>query len=266
MTLAHHPADAAAQSISRPRRPGAAPVSVGVPRIRKAARSAQELEAIARRGAVELADAPAPEILRWAGEQFGTRLAVTASMQDTVLAHLAARAVPGIDVLFLDTGYHFVETIGTADAVEAVYDVTLQRIRPTQTVAEQDAELGKDLFARDPDLCCALRKVAPLNRALRDFDAWATGVRRVEAPTRANTPVVQFDVKRGKVRLAPLAAWTDDDVDRYIAEHGVLVNPLLSDEYPSIGCEPCTRRVLPGQNARAGRWAGSTKTECGINT
>lgn len=269
MTLADHSAAigaAAAPRVSRSRRPGTAPVPVGVPRVRRPARSTAELAELARRGAVELADADALTVLRWAGEHFGTRLAVTASMQDTVLAHLAARAVPGIDVLFLDTGYHFVETIGTADAVEAVYDVTLQRIRPAQTVAEQDAEYGRDLFARDPDRCCALRKVEPLNRALAEFDAWATGVRRVESPTRANTPVVQFDAKRGKVRLAPLAAWTDADVDRYIAEHGVLVNPLLSDEYPSIGCEPCTRRVLPGQNARSGRWAGSTKTECGINT
>jgi phosphoadenosine phosphosulfate reductase len=187
-------------------------------------------------------------------------------MQDNVLVHLASVVVPGIDVLFLDTGYHFIETIGTADAIEAVYPVTLRRLLPLQTVAEQDAEHGKDLFARDPDLCCALRKVAPLNKALRGYEAWATGMRRSEAVTRANTPVVQFDAKRGKVRIAPLAAWSDDDVAHYIERNNVLVNPLLSDEYPSIGCEPCTRRGLPGQDSRAGRWAGLTKTECGINT
>ena len=129
-------------------------------------RSGAELAAVARARRVELADASAEEILRWAADEFGSGLAVTASMQDTVLVHLASKALPGIDVLFLETGYHFIETIGTADAVEAVYDVTLRRLLPLQTVAEQDAQYGKDLFARDPDLCCALRKVAPLNRAL----------------------------------------------------------------------------------------------------
>ncbi len=228
-------------------------------------RSATELAAIADRAAAELDGAPAEEILRYAAEHFGGGLAVTASMQDTALAHLASTVLPGIDVLFLDTGYHFVETLGTADAVEAVYDVTLRRLLPLQTVAEQDRQYGKDLFARDPDLCCALRKVAPLEAALHGYEAWATGVRRVESPTRADTPVVQFDVKRGKVRFAPLADWSDQDVARYIAANDVLVNPLLGPQHPSIGCEPCTRRVLPGQDARSGRWAGLAKTECGIN-
>ena len=229
-------------------------------------RSPAELEAIAQAAAAELADAPAEEILRWAGETFGKAFAVAGSMQDNVLVHLASQVIPGVDVLFLDTGYHFVETIGTADAVEAVYPVTMRRLLPLQTVAEQDAQYGKDLFARDPDRCCALRKVAPLNRALQGYQAWATGMRRVESPTRAGTPVVTFDAKRQRIRISPLAAWTDEDVDRYIDRHHVLVNPLLSDEYPSIGCEPCTRKVLPGQDSRAGRWAGLTKTECGINT
>jgi len=229
-------------------------------------RSTGELAAIADRGARELADAPAEEILRWAAGEFGNAFAVAGSMQDNVLVHLASRVIPGVDVLFLDTGYHFVETIGTADAIEAVYPVTLRRLLPLQTVTEQDAEHGKELFARDPDLCCALRKVAPLNRALRGYEAWATGMRRAESATRANTAVVEFDAKRGKVRVAPLAAWSDDDVAHYIEQNNVLVNPLLSDEYPSIGCEPCTRKVLPGQDSRAGRWAGLTKTECGINT
>jgi phosphoadenosine phosphosulfate reductase len=229
-------------------------------------RSSAELQVIADRGARELADGSAEQILRWAADTFGKSFAVAGSMQDNVLVHLASQVIPGVDVLFLDTGYHFVETIGTADAVEAVYPVTMRRLLPLQTVAEQDAEHGKDLFARDPDLCCALRKVAPLNRALRGYESWATGMRRAESATRANTPVVQFDVKRGKVRIAPLAAWSDDDVAHYIERNNVLVNPLLSDEYPSIGCEPCTRRILPGEDSRSGRWAGLTKTECGINT
>ena len=232
----------------------------------KSLRSGAELAAVAKVASIELAEASAEEILRWAAAEFGSGLAVTASMQDTVLVHLASKALPGIDVLFLETGYHFIETIGTADAVEAVYDVTLRRLLPLQTVAEQDAQHGKDLFARDPDLCCALRKVAPLNTALKDYEAWATGVRRAESVTRANTPVVAFDAKRGRIKIAPLAAWSDDDVAAYITKHNVLVNPLLGSDYPSIGCEPCTRRVLPWQDSRAGRWAGLAKTECGLHT
>ncbi len=230
-----------------------------------ALRSGSDLAAVAERAARELADATAEEILRFAADEFGSGFAVTASMQDTVLVHLASKVLPGIDVLFLDTGYHFIETLGTADAVEAVYDVTLRRLLPLQTVGEQDAQYGKDLFARDPDLCCALRKVAPLNRALTGYEAWGTGVRRAESPTRANTQVVQFDAKRGKVKFAPLAAWSDDEVAAYITTNNVLVNPLMGADYPSVGCEPCTRKVLPGQDARSGRWAGLTKTECGIN-
>jgi phosphoadenosine phosphosulfate reductase len=229
-------------------------------------RAPQALADIAAKAATALEGASAEEILTWASEEFGDGLAVTASMQDTVLTHLAAKVRPGVDVLFLETGYHFVETIGTADAVEAVYDVRLRRLLPLQTVAEQDAQYGPELFARNPDLCCALRKVAPLNAAMEGYEAWATGLRRAESASRANTPVVSFDPKRGRVKIAPLAAWSDEDVDRYIAEHGVLVNPLLSAEYPSIGCEPCTRRVALGDDARAGRWAGLSKTECGLHT
>ena len=229
-------------------------------------RSPEDLSAVAARAAIDLEGATAEQILGWAADEFGDGLAVTASMQDTVLAHLAAKVKPGIDVLFLETGYHFVETIGTADAAEAVYDITLRRLLPLQTVAEQDAQYGPELFARNPDLCCALRKVAPLNAAMDGYDAWATGLRRAESASRANTPIVSFDAKRGRVKIAPLATWSDDDVDRYIVDNNVLVNPLLSDEYPSIGCEPCTRRVAPGEDARAGRWAGLTKTECGLHT
>ncbi len=229
-------------------------------------RSTDELRAVAAAAAVELEGAPAGRIMSWAAAEFGSGLAVAASMQDTALAHLAAAVHPGIDVLFLDTGYHFLETLGTADAVEAVYDVTLRRLLPLQTVAQQDAEYGAELFARDPDRCCALRKVAPLNAALSGYHAWATGLRRAESVGRADTPVVSFDPARGKVKIAPLAGWTDEDLNRYIADNRVLVNPLLSQEYPSVGCEPCTRRVAPGDDPRSGRWAGLAKTECGLHT
>ncbi|MGH3917057.1 MAG: phosphoadenylyl-sulfate reductase [Pseudonocardiaceae bacterium] len=227
--------------------------------------STVDLEQLARQAERELADAPATEVVRWAVQTFGPRFAVASSMQDAVLVHLVSQVAPGVDVLFLDTGYHFAETMGTRDAVAASHDINLITLTPRQSVAEQDAEYGPKLHARNPDLCCGLRKVAPLDRALADYDAWATGVRRVEAPTRAATPVVSYAPQRRKVKLAPLATWSDQDVDDYIAEHAILLNPLLSVGYPSIGCAPCTRAVIAGEDLRAGRWAGSGKTECGIH-
>jgi phosphoadenosine phosphosulfate reductase len=227
--------------------------------------TAEDLRTLAERAGRDLEDASALDVLRWAADTFGPRFCVTSSMEDAVVAHLASRALPGVDVVFLDTGYHFPETIGTRDAVAAVMDVNVITISPRQTVAEQDAEYGPKLHDRDPDLCCALRKVAPLEEGLRNYDAWATGLRRDESPTRANTPVVSWDEKRQKVKIAPIARWTQDDVERYVAEHGVLTNPLLTDGYASVGCAPCTRRVLEGEDARSGRWAGLGKTECGIH-
>ncbi|GAB3118814.1 phosphoadenylyl-sulfate reductase [Streptomyces calidiresistens] len=226
---------------------------------------AEELRELAERAGRDLEEAPASAILRWAVETFGPRFCVTSSMEDAVVAHLASRVAPGVDVVFLDTGYHFPETIGTRDAVAAVMDVNVITLTPRRTVAEQDAEHGPRLHDRDPDLCCALRKVEPLERGLGGYDAWATGLRRDESPTRANTPVVGWDERRRKVKVSPIARWTQDDVDAYVAEHGVLTNPLLQDGYASIGCAPCTRRVAAGEDARAGRWAGRGKTECGLH-
>ncbi|MGH3854177.1 MAG: phosphoadenylyl-sulfate reductase [Pseudonocardiaceae bacterium] len=224
-----------------------------------------DLERLALRAGRELDTAPAQEIVRWAARTFGARFAVASSMQDAVLVHLVSRVAPGVDVLFLDTGYHFAETLGTRDAVAATYGVNLITVTPRRTVAEQDASEGPKLHDRDPDRCCRLRKVEPLDRALAGYDAWATALRRVDSPTRAAAPVVSYDAKRGKVTVAPMAAWSDSDVADYIAEHAVLVNPLVAAGYPSIGCAPCTRAVAPGEDPRAGRWAGSAKTECGIH-
>ena len=226
---------------------------------------AVDLEQLAKRAGRELESAPADEIVRWAAQTFGTRFAVASAMQDAVLVHLVSQVAPGVDVLFLDTGYHFAETLGTRDAIAATYDVNLITLTPQQTVAEQDAAYGPTLHDRDPDRCCGLRKVAPLDHALQRYDAWATGLRRAEAPTRASTPVVSYDARRDKVRIAPIAAWSDQDVEDYIASHGILINPLLTAGYRSIGCAPCTRAVAAGEDPRAGRWAGSVKTECGIH-
>jgi phosphoadenosine phosphosulfate reductase len=204
--------------------------------------------------------------LRWARETFRDRLVVASSMGDEALVHLASVSASGVDVLFLDTGYHFAETIGTRDAVAAVYDVTVRTLLPLLTVDAQAAQHGPDLFASQPDLCCAIRKVEPLERGLSEYDAWVTGMRREDAPTRSDIDVVGWDVRRDKVKLNPLAAWTQDDVDRYVAEHGVLLNPLRQVGYASIGCEPCTRPVAEGEDPRAGRWSGTSKTECGLHT
>ena len=230
-----------------------------------AGRSTEELKAIVSHVGAELELAPAEDIIEWAVATFGPRFCVTSSMSDAVLSHLAAKVAPGIDVVFLDTGYHFAETIGTRDAVAATMPVKLIDIRPVQSVAEQDAAYGKDLYRTDPDLCCELRKVRPLADALSSYDAWATGLRRAETHNRVIAPVVGWDERKQKVKVSPLARWTDEDVEKYVGEHGILVNPLAYDGYPSIGCWPCTRRVEPGEDARSGRWAGTTKTECGIH-
>ena len=224
-----------------------------------------QLRGVAERAAAELADATAEQALAWVAATFGDRWCVASNMQDAVLVHLAGTVAPGVDVLFLETGYHFAETIGTRDAVAAVYPVTVVDVRPQWTVAEQDEAEGPRLYERDPGRCCALRKVAPLERSLRGYDAWVTGVRRVEAPTRANTPIVTFDERFDLVKVNPLAAWSDDDLAAYVERHGVLVNPLVGEGYPSIGCAPCTAKPVPGTDLRSGRWAGLAKTECGLH-
>jgi phosphoadenosine phosphosulfate reductase len=238
------------------------------------ARSLAELrEALARRAAWRLEDATPEVIVRWAVRTFGPRFAITSSMADAVLIDIVARVARSTgtrtDVLFLDTGYHFDETLTMRDAVAATYRglVNVVTVRPERTVAEQDEAEGRDLFARDPDRCCFLRKVAPLDGALAGYDAWGSGLRRDDSLARSRTPVVDWDARNGKVKVNPLARWTQADVDDYVGRHGILVNPLLSDGFASVGCFPCTRRTTgtDGADARAGRWAGSGKSECGIH-
>ena len=228
-------------------------------------RTSEELREIVTNVGAELELAPAEIIIEWAVATFGTRFCVTSSMSDAVLSHLAAKVAPGIDVVFLDTGYHFAETIGTRDAVAHTLDINLINITPVQSVDEQDEQYGPKLYERNPDLCCKLRKMQPLTDGLAAYDAWATGLRRAETHNRVIAPVVGWDDKKQKVKVSPLARWSDGEIDKYIQEQGILVNPLQYDGYPSIGCWPCTRRVAPGEDPRSGRWAGSNKTECGIH-
>lgn len=225
-----------------------------------------DLQQLAERGAAELGpNASAIDLLRWTDENFSGNYVVASNMQDAVLVDMAAKVRPGVDVLFLDTGYHFAETIGTRDAVQAVYDVNVVNVTPERTVAEQEALLGKDLFARVPNECCRLRKVEPLTKALSGYSAWVTGIRRVEAPTRANAPLISWDRAFGLVKINPIAAWSDDDMQAYIAANGVLVNPLVDEGYPSIGCAPCTAKPIEGADPRSGRWQGLNKIECGLH-
>jgi len=226
---------------------------------------AEQMRTLAEQASEELADASAEDIIRWATDTFGDRICITSSMTDAVLVHLVSQIRPGISVVFLDTGYHFAETIGTRDAVSAVYPVNVINVTPAQTVAEQDEQMGARLYSRNPDLCCYLRKVVPLERALEPYDAWFTGVRKEETDARNDTRVVQWDARREMVKVNPIVDWTQEQVEAYVAEHGVLVNPLVYDGYPSIGCATCTVRVEAGGDARSGRWAGTGKTECGIH-
>ncbi|WP_129658466.1 phosphoadenylyl-sulfate reductase [Rothia uropygialis] len=226
-----------------------------------------ELRALARSGEEGLEwESSAQEVISWVAENFDTAdIAVACSMADAVLPALVADQVPGVDVLFLDTGYHFAETMGTRDMVQESLDVNIVDLKPELTVEEQDRTYGKDLFGSDPTACCRMRKVEPLNKALEGYKVWFTGVRREEAPTRTNTPLVTWDDTHGLIKVNPLAPWSFDELVDYANEHKVPVNMLLTNGYPSIGCQPCTRRVAEGEDPRAGRWAGQSKTKCGIH-
>lgn len=230
-------------------------------------RTEEELRVLALKGSEELGwDSPADDVVAWVAREFPVgATAVASSMADAVLPHLVAQQLPGVDVLFLETGYHFPETIATRNAVAESLDINLVDVLPTQSVGEQDRAYGKDLFSTDPAQCCALRKMGPLKKALAGYEVWFTGVRRDEAPTRTTTPLVTWDPLHHLVKVNPLAAWSFDDLLNYAQVHQVPVNLLLSNGYPSIGCHPCTRPVAPGEDPRAGRWAGLAKTECGIH-
>jgi len=205
----------------------------------------------------EFETAPPTQIIRWAAEEFGTRMSLTASMTDAVLIDLAVQVHPGIEVVFIDTGYHFPETLETVEVVRRRYGLNMR----IMTVATQETSL----WEADPENCCSAVKVGQLDRALADKDAWMSGLRRAESPTRAAAPIVGRDI-RGLVKVNPLATWSDADVRGYAADHDVPTNPLLERGYPSIGCMPCTRPVQPGEDPRSGRWAGLDKTECGLHS
>lgn len=202
--------------------------------------------------------APAAAIIEWAVEQFHPHLCLTASMTDAVMIDLVVAVEPSVEVVFIDTRYHFPETLETLELVRRHYGLNLR----VMTVPPPAG--GIELWEADPENCCSAAKVAQLERALSGKLAWMSGLRRSEASTRTNAPIVSRD-KRGLIKVNPIATWSDLDVEGYIADHHVPVNPLLAQGYPSIGCWPCTRAVLDGEDARAGRWSGRDKTECGLH-
>lgn len=199
---------------------------------------------------------PASKVIQWAVDRFGPYLCLSASMTDAVLIDLATRIDPGIEVVFIDTGYHFPETLETVHEVRRRYGLNLKMM----TVPRHD----EPLWARDPANCCSAVKVGQLDRALAGKLAWMSGLRRDESAHRSEAPIIARDL-RGLVKINPIATWTDDDVAGYIAEHDVPVNPLTKRGYPSIGCQPCTTPVADGEDPRAGRWRGQDKTECGLH-
>jgi phosphoadenosine phosphosulfate reductase len=199
---------------------------------------------------------PASAVIKWAVESYAPHLCLSASMTDAVLIDLATKVYPAIEFVFIDTGYHFPETLETVEMVRRRYGLNLRMM----TVQHHDEALWKI----DPENCCSAVKVGQLDRALLGKAAWMSGLRRSEAATRGTAPIVARDL-RGLVKVNPIATWTDDDVAGYIADHDVPVNPLVLQGYPSIGCMPCTQKPLDPSDPRSGRWQGLDKTECGIH-
>jgi len=201
--------------------------------------------------------APASTVIRWAVDTFGDSLVLAASFEDIVLIELARKIDPNVEVVFLDTEEHFPETLAFVEEVRERFTLNLTVTKP-----------GPEAVAHPcgTDLCCQFRKVEPLRRAMEGKAAWLTSLRRSDGPSRADAPIVSWDSGFGLVKINPLAKWTDDDIASYLEDHHLPVHPLLSRGYRSIGCAPTTRPVANGEDARAGRWAGTDKSECGLHT
>jgi phosphoadenosine phosphosulfate reductase len=209
----------------------------------------------------------AEDVLRLAVDRYAPRIVLTCSWQkqSSILVHMLSEVAPETRIVELDTGLLFPETYDTRARLIERYGLAVERVLPEQTVAEQATAHGPRLWEREPDRCCGLRKVAPLGRALVGMDAWITGIRRSQSATRAGARKLQLDVRRGVVKVQPLVDWSDEDCWRFIMRHRIPYNPLHDQGYPSVGCVPCTRAVTAGEDERAGRWAGTGKTECGLH-
>jgi phosphoadenosine phosphosulfate reductase len=225
-----------------------------------------EKEQLVTKASEEMENASPETIIAWAVEKFpNLTLACSFGAEDVVLVDMLHKIDPSKDIFYLDTDFHFKETYETRDRLEQRYGLKFVQAKPKLTPEEQAERFGEQLWKSDANQCCGIRKVDPLTEILSKYDAWITGIRRDQAPTRANAKKVEYDVKFGLIKFNPLASWTSEDVWNYIREHELIYNPLHDQNYPSIGCEYCTRQVMPGEDPRAGRWAESEKTECGLH-
>lgn len=226
-----------------------------------------EKEKLIAEQAVALETASPEEVLRFAVETFpNITFACSFGAEDVVLVDMLQRVSPTTDIFYLDTDFHFKETYETRDRlIERYPGIPFVQVKPTLTPEQQAEQHGDELWKVDANKCCNIRKVEPLTRILSQYEAWITGIRRDQAPTRANAKKIEYDTKFGLVKFNPIADWTNDDVWNYIRSNNIIYNPLHDNNYPSIGCEYCTRQVMPGEDPRAGRWAGQEKTECGLH-
>jgi phosphoadenosine phosphosulfate reductase len=208
------------------------------------------------------------EIIQWAVETYGDGLALSASFgggEGMALLDMISKITDKVTVLTIDTGFIFRETAEFREEVMRRYKLPVEVLRPALTLEEQVERHGEQMLTCTPDLCCQIRKIEPLRRALDRYDAWMTGIRRVQTPQRVGTKIAAWEERYGAAKIAPLAGWTDEQVWGYVREHDVPVNPLLHQGYKSIGCEPQTRPVHEDEDPRAGRWPGTDKTECGLH-
>ncbi|MCQ6563680.1 phosphoadenylyl-sulfate reductase [Paenibacillus mendelii] len=225
-----------------------------------------EKEALVKQKAEELEGATPEAILQYAIETFpNITFACSFGAEDVVIVDMLQKISPKTDIFYLDTDFHFKETYETRDKMMEIYGMKFVEVKPAMTPEEQNEQFGPELWKSDANQCCNIRKVEPLTQILSKYDAWITGIRRDQAPTRANAKKIEYDTKFGLIKFNPIANWTSDDVWSYIRENNVYYNPLHDNNYPSIGCEQCTRQVMPGEDPRAGRWAGQVKTECGLH-
>ena len=229
--------------------------------------SPEQIDLLARMS-IALEGRTPEEILAWAVETYYPRFTMATGLgpEGCVIISMLAKIEPRVYVFNLDTGYQFPETLELRDRIAEKYGIEIDLQRPDLSAEEYEAAHGGPVYASHSDRCCFDRKIRVLHRVAVHFDAWATGIRRDQSPTRADTPIVRWDKKFGLVKISPLAAWTKKDVWKRILDEGVPYNPLHDQGYPSIGCQPCTRPVGSGEDERAGRWSGTAKTECGLHT
>ncbi|MDO3412934.1 phosphoadenylyl-sulfate reductase [Saccharibacillus sp. CPCC 101409] len=225
-----------------------------------------EKEEFARSKAEELESLTAEEVIRFATEQYSSlTFACSFGAEDVVIVDMLQTISPSTDIFYLDTDFHFKETYETRDRMADRYGLDFVKVSPLLSPEAQEKQHAPQLWTSDPNLCCNIRKVEPLTRNLSRYDAWITGIRRDQAPTRANSKKVEYDYKFGLMKFNPLADWTSEDVWKYIRDNDIIYNPLHDRNFPSIGCQQCTREVMPGEDPRAGRWSGNDKTECGLH-